>query len=70
MNIETKSTETISPSFQLGYKNGFKDSVELICNFLDEDLSNTTDRDGRPSLESITCWTKEELIDSIKEALL
>ena len=70
MNIETKSTETISPSFQLGYTNGFKAAVELICNFLDEDLSNTTDRDGRPTLESITCWTKEELIDSIKEALL
>ena len=66
MNIETKSTETISLSYQLG----FKTAVELICNFLDEDLSNTTDRDGRPTLESITCWTKEELIDSIKEALL
>lgn len=65
MNIETKS-----PSYQLGYINGFKATVNIICNFLDEDLSNTTDRDGRPSIESITCWTKEELIDNIKEAML
>lgn len=70
MNAETKSTETTSPAYQFGYTNGFKAAVDIICNFLDEDLSNTTDRDGRPSLESITCWTKEELIDSIKEALL
>ena len=65
-----ESIETTSPSYQLGYINGYKAAVNIICDFLDEDLSNTTDRDGRPSLESITCWTKEELINSIKEALL
>ena len=65
-----ESTETTSPSYQHGYTNGFKAAVNVICDFLDEDLSDTTDRDGRPSLESITCWTKEELINSIKEALL
>jgi hypothetical protein len=61
--------ETTPQSYQLGYTKGFNDAVNVICRFLDEDLSNTTDRDGRPSLESITCWTKEELINSIKEAL-
>ena len=66
----TESTETTSPVYHLGYTNGFKAAVNVICDFLDEDLSNTKDRDGRPSIESITCWTKEELIDSIKEALL
>ena len=62
--------ESTAPTYQNGYTNGFKAAVKIICDFLDEDLSNTTDRDGRPSLESITCWTKEELIDSIKAALL
>lgn len=65
-----ESNETTSLSYQIIYTKGFNDAVNVICNFLDEDLSNTTDRDGRPTLESITCWTKEELIDSIKEALL
>ena len=65
-----KSNETTSPSYQRVYSKGFKAAVNVICDFLDENLSNTTDKDGRPSLESMTCWTKEELINSIKEALL
>ena len=65
-----ESIETTSPSYQLGYINGYKAAVNIICGFLDEDLRNTTDRDGKPSIESTTCWTKEELINDIKKVML